>query len=106
MISEGKIMLRAYKTEIDPNPVQIQKIHQSIGICRWLYNQYISYNQAQYEKTGKFVSAMEFDKHVNKVLSKEYDWIKKCGSKARKKAIVNAEIAFKRFFKGLAKFPR
>ena len=33
-------------------------------------------------------------------------WINECGSKARKKALVNAETAFKKFFNGLAGFPR
>jgi putative transposase len=103
--SKGRIqMFKAFKTEMDPTLDQIQTIQQSIGTCRWLYNQYISYNKEKDEKT--VMGAMEFDKYVNQVLSKEYDWIKKCGSKARKKAIVNAETAFKRFFKGLAKFPR
>ncbi len=54
------------------------------------------------------MSANDFDKYINneiKVL-KEYSWINKCGSKARKKAIQNAETAYKRFFKGQSRFPR
>ena len=47
-----------------------------------------------------FVTANEFDKHVNHKLKKELPWINLCGSKARKKALVNAEQAFKRFFAG------
>lgn len=37
-------MLLAYKTEIKPTKIQIQKINQSIGVCRWLYNEYIAKN--------------------------------------------------------------
>ncbi len=54
------------------------------------------------------MSANNFDKYINnevKVLE-EYRWINKCGSKARKKAICNAEAAYKKFFKGESKFPR
>ena len=54
------------------------------------------------------MSANEFDKYINnevKVLE-EYAWINNCGSKARKKSIQNAETAYKRFFKGVGKFPR
>ncbi|MEG0553473.1 MAG: transposase, partial [Carnobacterium sp.] len=36
----------------------------------------------------------------------DFKWLNNCGSKARKKAIVNAEVAYKRFFKGQSKFPR
>lgn len=109
-------MLKAYKVEIKPTPQQIQRINQSIGICRWLYNQYLWKNKELYEKykngeidkKQSFMSANDFDKYINnevKIL-KEYKWINECGSKARKKAIVNVETAYKRFFKGQSKFPR
>lgn len=109
-------MLRAYKTEINPTKEQAQKINVSIGICRWLYNNYLAKNQELYEKykqglTDKkqaTMSAYDFDKYINneiKVLDK-YFWINECGSKARKKAICNAETAYKKFFKGLSSFPR
>ena len=109
-------MQRAYKVELKPTEQQKQKINQSIGVCRWLYNAYLAKNQSLYQdfKDGKldkdkaFMSANDFDKHINnevKVLD-EYRWIGDCGSKARKKAICNAEFAFKKFFKGEARFPR
>ena len=109
-------MKRAYKTEIKPTQKQIQKINQSIGICRWLYNSYIGKNKELYElykqdlipKEKAFISANDFDKYINnevKVLEK-YKWINNCGAKARKKAIQNAETAYRRFFNGQSKFPR
>jgi transposase, IS605 orfB family len=51
---------------------------------------------------------MNFDKFVNNCLKnrEEYAWINECGSKARKKAIMNAEAAFKQFFSGKSKFPK
>ena len=109
-------MHRAYKVELKPTEQQKQKINQSLGVCRWLYNAYLAKNQSLYQdfKEGKidkekaFMSANDFDKHINnevKVLE-EYQWISDCGSKARKKAICNAELAFKKFFKGEARFPR
>ena len=109
-------MQRAYKVEIKPTKKQIQKINQSISICRWLYNEYISVNNQLYaqfkkgfiDKKQAFISANDFDKHINnevKVLE-SYSWINNCGSKARKKAIQNAETAYKKFFKGQSKLPR
>jgi putative transposase len=102
--------------ELKPTKQQIQKIKQSLGVCRWLYNAYLAKNQSLYQdfKDGKldkkkaFLSAYDFDKYINneiKVLD-EYKWINDCGSKARKKVICNAELSFKKFFKGEAKFPR
>lgn len=95
---------------------QIQKINQSIGVCRWLYNGYLAKNKDLYQmykdgfidKKESFMSANDFDKFVNNKLKTldQYRWINECGSKARKKAICNAEAAFKNFFKGLSDFPR
>ncbi|MGM9978327.1 MAG: helix-turn-helix domain-containing protein [Clostridium sp.] len=65
-------MKRAYKTEIKLAQKQIQKINQSIGICRWLYNSYIAKNKELYElykqelipKEKAFMSANDFDKYI------------------------------------------
>lgn len=107
-------MKKTFKTEIRLNDVQIRTFYQSIGVCRWLYNQYIARNKEQYQMyldgkvDQKFLSANDFDKYINNEVKalKEYTWINTCGSKARKKSIVNAETAFKRFFNGQSKFPR
>nr|WP_291582661.1 transposase [Clostridium sp. UBA6640] len=109
-------LLRAYKAEIKPTLEQKMKIDQSIGICRYLYNFYLGKNKELYQqykdglidKKQAFMSANSFDKYINnevKVLE-EYQWINKCGSKARKKAVCNAETAYNKFFKGESKFPR
>ena len=91
------------------------KIIRSIGVARFLYNQYIAYNRQLYkmyqrgildENQKHFATANDFDKYVNHKLKKELPWIDQCGSKARKKALVNAEQAFKRFFYGLSDFPK
>lgn len=109
-------MQRAFKTEIILNPTQKHKFVQSIGICRWLYNSYLAKNKELYQlfkegrvdKKQSFMSANDFDKYINNEIKiqDEFKWIDSCGSKARKKSIVNAEMAFKRFFKGQSKFPR
>ena len=110
-----KALLKSFKTEIAPTRKQKGKIIRSIGIARFLYNQYIAYNKKLYRMyqcglldnhQKHFVSANDFDKYVNHKLKIELPWINECGSKARKKALVNAETAFKKFFNGLTGFPR
>ena len=104
-------------TQIGTTPRQCEKIRRSIGICRWLYNEYIARNKRLYrlyqrgcldERQKHFLSAMDFDKFVNHHLknTEELSWINECGSKARKKAITNAEMAFRKFFHGEAGFPK
>ena len=68
-----KKLLKAFKTEIYPTQSQKQKINQSIGICRWLYNSYLAKNKELYElyknnkidKKNAFVTANNFDKYIN-----------------------------------------
>ena len=109
-------MLKAFKTEIKPTNQQKIKIEQSIGVCRYLYNSYVAknielYNKFKEEKIDEkdaFMSANSFDKYINNEVkvSEEFFWINTGASKARKKAICDAETSFKRFFKGLGGFPR
>lgn len=109
-------MLKAYKVEINPTKQQMQKINQNIGVCRWLYNNYLATNKDLYmqfkdgliDKKKSFITANNFDKYINNEVKtlEEYSWINSCGSKARKQSIINAEVSFKRFFKGLSSYPK
>jgi putative transposase len=100
-------MKKAYKTEIDPTPKQIDKTQQTLGVCRYVYNLYLSTNKEIYGKEKRFMSGMDFSKWLNNVYTKEKDpWIKEVSSKAVKKAIMNGDKAFRNFFDGKAKFPK
>lgn len=110
-----KPLLKSFKTELRLTESQKDKVRRSLGICRFLANQYIARNIWLYrlyqrgvleEKQPHFVTANDFDKYANHRLKKRSPWIDQCGSKARKKVLVNAEQAFRRFFKGQAHFPR
>jgi putative transposase len=102
-------LLRAYKTEINPTSEQIQRINQTIGVCRFIYNFYLAHNKEVYAKEKRFVSGMDFSKWLNNEFipnNPKYSWIKNVSSKAVKQSIMNGEKAFKRFFKKQSKFPR
>ncbi|MEX2416350.1 MAG: transposase [Paenibacillaceae bacterium] len=99
-------MLKAYKTEIKPTNEQTGQINRTFGVCRYLYNLFLATNKRRHEQGMTFQSANAFDKWVNHIHALENPWIKEISSKARKRAIVNAETAYKRFFKGLGKFPK
>lgn len=102
-------MITSYKTEINPTEEQKILINKTIGTCRFVYNFFISHNKEIYEKEKRFVTGYDFSKWLNNDFlpnNKEYSWIKDVSSKSVKKAIMNSETAFKRFFKKQAKFPR
>ena len=101
-------MLKRFKTEINPTQEQIQQINKTIGTCRFVYNFYIAYNKKIYDSEKKFISGMDFQKWINNVFLKknpEYLWIKDVSSKSVKQSIMNADKAFKKFFKKESKFP-
>ena len=103
-----RILLKSFKTEINPTLEQIQQINKTIGTCRFVYNFYIAHNKEIYESEKKFVSGMDFQKWINNVYLKEnreYLWIKEVSSKSVKQSIMNAEKAFKSFFKHQGGFP-
>ena len=102
-------MKRAYKIEINPTAEQKSKIHQTIGVSRFIYNFYIAHNKEIYEREGKFVSGMDFSKWLNNEYipnNKDMKWIKEVSSKATKQAIMNGDKAFRDFFKKAKGFPR
>ena len=102
-------MLKSYKTEINPTTEQKQKINRTIGVCRYIYNFYLAYNQEVYKTERRFVSGMDFSKWLNNEFipnNSEFHWIKDVSSKSVKQSIMNAEAAFKNFFKGKSSFPR
>ena len=101
--------MRAYKTEIKPTEEQVPKIRRTIGTCRFVYNFYLTHNKETFNKGGKFVSANDFSKWLNNEYlpnNPDKSWIKEVSSKSVKQSIVNAQTAYKRFFKKLSDFPR
>lgn len=100
--------MRAYKTEINPTDQQIEKIKQTQGVCRFVYNLFITTNQERYKQGLKYMSGYDFSKYLNheyKEAHPEHSWIWEVSSKAVKQSILNADKAFKRFFKTKKGYP-
>ena len=101
-------MYKALKIELKLTVAQKTKVCQTIGTERFIYNEYIKYNQEQYKLGNKFVSANDFSKYLNNIYlpnNPDKRWIKDVSSKSVKQAMTYGEKAFKRFFKGLSSFP-
>ena len=104
-----KKLLKGYKTEINPTFKQKQIINRTIGVCRYVYNFYLAHNREIYEAEESFISGMDFSKWLNNEFipnNPELHWIKDVSSKSVKQSIMNAERAFKNFFKKKSGFPR
>ena len=100
-------MLKSFKTEIDPTSEQKDKIHNTIGTCRYVYNFYLSHNKTLYDKGEPFMTGKSFSVWLNKEYipqNPDKAWIKKAYSKAVKKSIEDGSTAFTRFFKHQSAF--
>ena len=101
-------MYKALKIELKLTVAQKIKVCQTIGTERFIYNEYIKYNQEQYKLGNKFISANDFSKYLNNIYlpsNPDKKWIKEVSSKSVKQAMFYGERAFKNFFKGLSSFP-
>ena len=101
-------MYKAIRIELKLTKEQKIQVCKTIGTERFIYNEYIKYNQEQYELGNKFVSAFEFSKYINNVYlpsNPDKKWIKDVCSKSVSQAMIYGEKAFKNFFKGLSGFP-
>ena len=102
-------MYKSIKIEIKLTENQKIQINKTIGVERFIYNEYIKYNQEQYKSNNKFVSAFEFSKYINNIYipnNLDKKWIKDVSSKSVTQAMIYGEKAFKNFFKGLTNFPK
>lgn len=102
-------LFKSFKTEIMPTPEQKGIILRTIGVCRFVYNLYVGVNIERREQGKPFMSGMTFSVWLNNEYlpaNPDKAWIKEVSSKAVKKAVMNAETAYRRFFKGQGQFPR
>ena len=103
-----RILLKSFKTEINPTEEQKVKIRKTIGTCRYIYNFYLAHNKELHDNGEKFMSGKSFSVWLNnEYLPKNPDklWIKEVSSKSVKRSIENGCVAFTRFFKHQSAFP-
>ena len=104
-----RILLKSFKTEINPTEEQKVKICKTIGTCRFIYNFYLAHNKELYENGEKFMNSNKFRVWLNnEYLPKhpECSWIKESYSKAVTQAINHGQTAFKKFFNHEYGFPK
>ena len=106
-------MLRAVKIRLLPTPKQEKIFWQSADVARWSYNYFLSENKRTYQEfldgksKVKFLSAFETVKFIANVLKKTtHTWLSEVSAKASYKAVIDAETALKRFFKGISGYPK
>lgn len=100
-------MIKSIKVMLIPNNKQKTKLFQYANTARFAYNWAIGREQENYRQGSKFLSDNDLRKEFTQLKkTKEYQWLNQVSNNATKQAIKDACMAYKRFFKGQAKFPK
>ena len=100
-------MIKTVRVMLAPNNKQKTKLFQYANVARFAYNWALEQEQKNYKSGGKFLSDVDLRKEFTKMKqTQEYKWLNDVSNNVAKQAIKDACDAYKRFFKGLARFPK
>lgn len=100
------MILRAYKTQLDPNNQQITKIKMNCGAARFGFNYALSKKKECFDKKEKIPNNIELHRELNKIKgTDELPWaycegISKCSFQ---EALRDCDKAFQNFFREIKK---
>ncbi|MGB5823280.1 MAG: transposase, partial [Proteocatella sp.] len=100
-------MILAKKVRLCPNQLQEQKLWQSVGTARYIYNWTLARQEENYKQGGKFIPDNKLRKEITQLKKiEQYIWLNEVSNNVAKQAVKDGCEAYKRFFKGLADRPR
>jgi putative transposase len=97
-------VLRAFRTEIDPNNVERTLLLKHAGAARWAYNWGLNRKIEAYKVTGKSPSAIDLHRELNRLKKIPVDqggvpWMYEISKSAPQEALRSLDVAFKNFFR-------
>ncbi len=106
-------VLRAFKTELDPNNIQKTLLLKHAGAARFTFNWGLSEKIKAYEAKEKSPNAMELHRRLNALKKSEFPWMYEVSKCSPQEALRNLDRAYDNFFRrckqkkaGAKGFPR
>lgn len=99
-------MILAKKVRLYPTEIQEQKLWQSVGTARFIYNWTIARQEENYKNGGKFIPDNDLRKEITQLKKTDLQWLSEVSNNVAKQSVKDACDSYKRFFKGLADKPR
>lgn len=99
-------MILGKKVRLYPTKEQEQKLWQSVGTTRFIYNWTLARQEENYKNGGKFISDNDLRKELTILKKAELNWLNEVSNNVAKQAVKDGCEAYKKFFKGLADRPR
>ena len=102
---QTKIIHTAFKSKLKPNNVQRTLMLRAAGCSRYAYNWALAKHNEQYANKEKFMGKIAMNNLFTATEKEEHEWLYGSTKCAPQQAIRNCDDAFRRFFKGLGKYP-
>ena len=99
-------MILAKRVRLKPTKAQEQKLWQSAGTARYIYNWTLARQEENHKNGGKFISDRVLRKEITQLKKNKLSWLKKVSNNVAKQAVKDACQSYNRFFKGLAGKPK
>lgn len=90
---------RTYRTELDPNKEQRQKLYQFAGAVRFVYNWALDQKIKAYESDKKTLKQRDLQPILQTTLRAEHPWLADVSSYSLLAALQNSDRAFENFFR-------
>ena len=98
-------MLISHKIELSANNKQSTYFSKACGTARFAYNWALNEWKNQYI-LGLKTNEMALRRQLNSIKKEQFPWMLEVTKNAPQMAIINLGEAFKRFFKGISKYPQ
>lgn len=102
---ESMKIYKAYKFRMYPNSMQQERINQTLGCTRSVYNYYLNKKQEAYEQEKKNISINDCIKDL-KNLSLDRPYLKEVDSMSLRTTLFDLENAYTKFFKEKKGYPK
>ena len=99
-------MILSKKVRLYPSELQEQKLLQSVGTARFIYNWTLAKQEENYRNGGKFIPDNVLRKEITQLKKNELTWLNEVSNNVAKQSVKDACNSYKRFFKGLSGKPK
>lgn len=101
------MMFLTKKIRLKPDEYQEKQLWKSAGTARWVYNWTLARQNENYKQGNKFLSDNVLRKEITQLRKQEdFKWLNDVSNNVAKQAVKDACQAYKRFFKGVSKYPK
>ena len=98
-------MIRVHRITLDPNDVQATALARSAGTARFTWNWALAEWKRQYA-AGEKPNDAALRRQLNAIKRNAYPWMLDVSKSVPQQAVKDLGAAFKRFFRGEARYPR